>query len=78
MLKKHNAKTEDPVVLACYQDSWWWLVTNQPDMADGLEHNINEEGSTPYEEYRKVFDLTQRIELATRVRLAALYLVSQK
>jgi len=75
MLRKPKESTEDPVVLACYQDSYWWLIANQPDMAEGLEHNMDN-GSTPYEEYRKVLTLTSRLELAKRVQLAAMYLES--
>ena len=75
MLKRQDSE-QDPVVRAAYKESYWWLIANDPELAEGLEYNIKN-GSTPYEEYRKYLTLTQRHEKAMRVKLAALHLVSE-
>ena len=73
MLRKQSEPTDSPIDRACFKESYLWLISNQPDLAEALEQEM-EMDATPYELYRKVLYLTSRPELAKRILLAATYL----
>lgn len=71
-------KASDMEVLghALDAESWDWLETNHPNLADAIQAEVNR-GADPATVYRFVIARTDRRELALRLEQAARWLLSQ-